>query len=777
MDRKRHCYEDDGSYARPMSAEEEIQAKKMMEIAERAEKRASERMSQQQQSTSSTSTTITNNIDKNKKTNLETSSSSSSNSSSIYKKTEEKPIKAKFLTKKERELLALERLHAKSNEKAKLAKEENEAHIRFTTGKAVEERRREERLQREREDEERIRREKDDNKDSKEHDYEVKAIRDHYLGISEKKVQVKKPSDKRKIFKFDWEEKDDTGRNDVNPLYNNRVTMNALFGRGYIAGTDQREQRKKSNFLETLSDRRMDDIRRIEEQDDRLTEKDRRERERLRDQYSENLKRKVADDINDMDTSKIGLHWSEKALEDMSIRDWRIFKEDFDIRIQGGKSTLPLRFWKEAHFPDQVMKAIDDAGYKEPSPIQRQAIPIGLSYKDIIGIAETGSGKTASFTIPLLCYLLNLPQSYVDRCEFEGPLAVIMAPTRELAQQIDTEVIKLASYTNFSTCCIVGGQSIEDQAFTLRQGVQIVIGTPGRLCDCILSNFLVLNQCNYVVLDEADRMIDMGFEPQVVEVLEAMGGLLKSEDEDKAMLEAETAQKGQELYRVTAMFSATMSSEVEKIAKKFLRHPVIIKIGDKDSGKNKRIEQIVHFISESQKRTKILEDLRRHSNTDKCIVFINAKKQGDMVGKQLEQAGFRVGILHGGRSQDQREDTLEQFRNGNLSVLVATDVAGRGLDIQDVTHVYNFDLPSKIENYCHRIGRTGRAGKSGIATSYLTDSDTEIMYDLKQYLESTNSSIPDQLQRHPSAQNKAGTRDERGNIMGQKRDNVRYSSK
>ena len=604
-------------------------------------------------------------------------------------------------------------------------------------------------------------------------DHEVQSIRDHYLGGTEKRRKITKHSDKfSKLFQFDWEADDDTGRNDVNPLYNNRMKVSALFGRGYVAGVDQREQRKESSFLSALSEKRIVEAKRLEDADNNLTDKDRRDRARHRDQAAEALRRRQADELVDLDTrtqAKSGLHWSDKALADMTERDWRIFREDFDIRIQGGRATLPLRYWNEGGFPVEVMKAIEEMGYEKPSPIQRQAIPIGQAWRDIIGIAETGSGKTAAFTIPLLCYMMQLPKEYILRCDKEGPLAIIMAPTRELAQQIDEECQKLSKFSEFLTCCVVGGQSIEEQGFKLRKGVHIVIGTPGRLIDCIENNYLVLNQCNYVVLDEADRMIDMGFEPQVVGVLDAMGGLLKSEDEDQAELQVQTAQAGEQLFRVTAMFSATMPPEVERIARKYLRHPAVIKIGDETSGKNKRIEQRVVFINEGQKKGKLSEELRRLRPTDKVIVFVNAKKQGDVIGRYLEGANLRVGVLHGGRSQDQREETLENFRNGEVQVLVATDVAGRGLDIPDVSHVFNYDLPTKIENYCHRIGRTGRAGKSGIATSYVTDGDTEIMYDLKAYLESTESVVPQQLARHPNAQAPVGSRNDRGELVGQKR--------
>lgn len=733
---------------------------RIMEIAARAERRALERQQRDKE------------VDNSKHhsdsfTNTSGSSSGNNNATSV-------PIveTTKFLTKQQRAQLALDRLQNKREEEAKKIKEASEAHNRFITGQAIEERKQKERLEKLKEDENKRRRELEENKGTKEQDYELKAIREHYFGGGPLKKKILKPTEKfAKLFQFDWDAEEDTGRHDMNPLYCNRVKINALFGRGYIAGIDQREQRKESNYLLALSERRL-----REDGESSSSGPNQAATDALRNRHMQELVMLEQSEKRDL----MGSHWSEKSLEAMTDRDWRIFREDFDIRIQGGRATLPIRYWHEAKFPTSVMRAIEDLGYEKPSPIQRQAIPIGRAFRDIIGIAETGSGKTAAFMIPLLCYLLcNVPDEFINRCADEGPLAVIMAPTRELAQQIEEECVKLCKYTNFKSTCIVGGQSIEDQGFTLRRGVHIVIGTPGRLCDCLQNNYLVLNQCNYVVLDEADRMIDMGFEPQVVEVLDSMGGLLKSEDEDQAMQEAQLSSSnngsmGRTLYRVTAMFSATMMPEVERIAKKYLRHPIILKIGDSGSGKNKRIEQRVSFISEGQKKSKLLQDLQQLSTSDKSIIFINSKKQGDLVGRFLEAANYRIGILHGGKSQEQREVTLELFRRSDCQHLVATDVAGRGLDISDVTYVFNYDVPNKIDNYCHRIGRTGRAGKSGIAISYITDADTDIMYDLKAYLDSTGAVVPHDLRSHPSATAKSGERDDKGNLLGQKRDSVKY---
>lgn len=632
---------------------------------------------------------------------------------------------------------------------------------------------------------------------------EKQAIKDKYLGKTAPKKKVVKASEKfAKNYQFDWEATEDTSA-DLNPLYAKKLDVNLLFGRGYRAGVDLREQRKHNSFLNELAEKRQREQRLADEANGALSKEDvaERQRERARAMRSmQDREKALVREMASREAQTMGTHWSEKALDEMRERDWRIFREDFDITIKGGKAPNPIRKWEEGvGLPDAVFQAIKELGYERPSPIQMQAIPIGLERRDVIGIAETGSGKTAAFVMPLIAYLYSLPPTMIARTPEQGPLALIMAPTRELALQIEQEAIKLCKFTQVGlvdkqhvvrTLSVVGGQSIEDQAFKLREGVDIIIGTPGRLMDCLENHYLVLNQCNYVVLDEADRMIDMGFEPQVVTVLENMGSLLKSENEEEMEQQLSLAGAGKDhRLRVTTMFSATMPTEVERLAKTFLRHPAIVKIGDEDSGKNKRIDQRVMFLKASKKRTKVIELLttilsgqprsrkeKAAADAQKVIVFVNVKKECDSVAKHISSEGFRATILHGGKSQDQREESLAQFREGFCDVLVATDVAGRGLDIPDVTHVINFDLPSKIQNYTHRIGRTGRAGKDGVAISLLTDQDEEVMYDLKQYLVSTNMPVPPELASHPSAKAAYGVRDEKGNMVAKsKRDTVIFA--
>ena len=451
-----------------------------------------------------------------------------------------------------------------------------------------------------------------------------------------------------------------------------------------------------------------------------------------------------------------------KPIENMTARDWRIIRENYDITVRGGKTPPPLRTFRESVPPihPALIHAIESVlRYKEPSPIQRQAIPIGLQRRDLIGIAETGSGKTAAFGIPLCHLILSLPDIVLSSVVENGPLALVMAPTRELAIQIDIEFKKLLSrQDNIKTACVIGGQQIEKQAMELRNGVHVVVGTPGRINDCIESAYLVLNQCSYIVLDEADRMIDLGFTPQIETILDAMGGYLKSENEKEAyeqeIEDLENIPNHVPKYRLTAMFSATMSPEVQRIARKYLRHPAIVSIGESDGGgKNKRIDQRVVFLSSPSMKEKALKDviLGRTTVSDKVIVFVNEKKHTDEVARMIERMGRRTVVLHGGKTQDQREENLAAFRRGGV-ILVATDVAGRGLDIPNVKHVINYDLPTRsIDNYCHRIGRTARAGMDGFATSFITDEDEGIMAPLKSYLESVGATVPDRLARHPAA--------------------------
>ncbi|KAG3002462.1 DEAD-box ATP-dependent RNA helicase 21 [Phytophthora cactorum] len=777
-----------------LDEEQRKEAERIAAIAKRAEERAAERRAKEQEEVpSKTKDAATSE----RKLPLKIEEASTA--------TEEPPAKPKFRSKAQRQKDALERLEKKRQEMEKQRKETEDARRQFLLRQRSERER--DRGSRSNGDRRRNDRAVSSSKDRRgaagpssskdeatpalldpSESKALQALKDQYLGKTVKKKKVVKASEKfSKVFQFDWEASEDTSA-DLNPLYAQRMDVNLLYGRGYRAGVDMREQRKKNSFLEELSHKRQKEQQLADETDGSLTSEQIAARQQERERALRSMQARERDRMQEMasrEAKTMGTHWSEKSLDEMKERDWRIFREDFDITLKGGRAPHPLRKWNEADkmLPDAVFKTIKEMGFERPSPIQMQAIPIGLQKRDIIGIAETGSGKTAAFVIPIIAYIYSLPASMVARTGEQGPLALVMAPTRELALQIEQEAIKLCKYTSvglpdkmnpIKTLSVVGGQSIEDQGFRLREGVEIIIGTPGRLMDCLESHYLV------------------------VAVLENMGSLLKSENEEEMEQQltlANGAQPGQELQhrlRVTTMFSATMPVEVERLAKTFLRHPSIVKIGDEDSGKNKRIEQRVMFMNPGKKRSKLVEVLRdilsaqnvpvprsrKEKVVDgaKIIVFVNIKKECDSVAKFISSEGFRCTILHGGKTQDQREESLKMFREGYCDMLVATDVAGRGLDIPDVTHVVNFDLPSKIQNYSHRIGRTGRAGKDGVAISFLTDDDEEIMYDLKQYLVSTEMPVPSELANHPSAKAAPGARDEKGNVIARsKRDTVIYT--
>jgi ATP-dependent RNA helicase DDX23/PRP28 len=437
-------------------------------------------------------------------------------------------------------------------------------------------------------------------------------------------------------------------------------------------------------------------------------------------------------------------HWTQKSREEMTERDWRIFREDFSISFKGmppGKSMLPILNWSDCVIHPDVMRGLRDAKYAKPSPIQMASIPIGLKQRDVIGIAETGSGKTAAFVVPMLQYIKKQPVMRGNPdVEAEGPYAVILAPTRELAQQIESETNKLARHMGYRVVCIVGGKNIEEQGFALRQGCEILVATPGRLLDCIKRRYAVLNQCNYVVLDEADRMIDMGFEADVTGILDAMpSSNLKPSDENVDIEE-------DKLYRTTYMFSATMPPAVERLAKQYLRRPVTVNIGSAGQATD-NVTQRVMVVKESEKKYLLRQELEFAGDT-KAIIFVNSHKKCEDVLHQLQDLGYRVCMIHGRKSQDEREASIAGFRSGKFDILVATDVAGRGLDIADVTLVVNFDMPSTVEAYTHRIGRTGRAGKKGNSVTFLTNQDSEIFHEFCKFLErGRHVSIPIELKR------------------------------
>ncbi|KAI0006088.1 P-loop containing nucleoside triphosphate hydrolase protein [Russula compacta] len=516
------------------------------------------------------------------------------------------------------------------------------------------------------------------------------ALRSRYLGVDKKKRKIRKMNERK--FVFDWDEQEDTFS--VDPSANigiQRQGAQVMFGRGHIAGMDDGGGARTGSKSDA----------------------------------------QLADAMERRKAAKHGYddrHWTDKALDEMKERDWRIFREDFSIAARGGNIPHPLRAWGESAIPKQILAVIDQIGYKEPSPIQRQAIPIGLQNRDIIGIAETGSGKTAAFVIPMLTFISNMPP-FTEENRHLGPYGLILAPTRELAQQIESEARKFATPLGFRCVSIVGGRAVEEQQFNLREGAEIIIATPGRLKDVLERHVLVLSQCRYVVMDEADRMVHLGFEADLTFILDKLPSeTMEGEDQ-----------------------SEQMDVDGETMVKK----GPIITIGEAGRAVD-TVEQRVEFIiGEEKKKQRLLEILNSGQYQAPIIVFVNQKKTADMVAKDLSRAGWSAATLHSGKNQEQREASLQSLRSGGADVLVATDLAGRGIDVQDVSLVINFQMAGTIEAYVHRIGRTGRAGKQGIAITFLTNDDDEVMYDLKQEIsKSPVSKVPIELARHEAAQHK-----------------------
>jgi ATP-dependent RNA helicase DDX23/PRP28 len=541
-----------------------------------------------------------------------------------------------------------------------------------------------------------------------------------------------------KKFNFEWNDEEDTSP-DYNPIYQQRAEAN-FFGRGRLGGfTEHIAEEGAQKFIEAMVAKDPETGR---ERAEALLEMERRGKEGGN---------RAAFDKN----------WRDKKLDHMRERDWRIFKEDFSIATKGGSIPNPMRYWNESELPDSLLRIVDQVGYTEPSPIQRAAIPIALQSRDLIGVAVTGSGKTASFLLPLLVYISQLPRlDAMNRND--GPYGLILAPTRELAQQIEVEAKKFANPLGFRTAVIVGGHSIEEQAFSLREGAEIIIATPGRLLDCIERRVLVLSQCCYVIMDEADKMIDMGFEEPVNKILEALPVGNEKPDTDLA---EDAAAMARGMYRQTMMYTATMPVALERIARKYLRRPAIVTIGNAGEAVE-TVEQRVEFVPGEDKRKKRLQEILNSGEfAAPIIVFVNIKRNCDAVARDIKHMGFNSVTLHGSKTQEQREAALDSLRKGQSDVLVATDLAGRGIDVPDVSLVINFNMAGSIESYTHRIGRTGRAGKSGVAITFWGNEDADVLYDLKQMLtKSQISKVPEDLRKHEASQQKGGKK--RGDNKG-----------
>merc|ERR1719414_1469505 len=367
-------------------------------------------------------------------------------------------------------------------------------------------------------------------------------------------------------------------------------------------------------------------------------------------------------------------------------------------------------------------------------PVQKHAIPIIAAGRDVMACAQTGSGKTAAFLVPTLDRIYkrgpppnsNEQRSYGRKKHF--PLALVLAPTRELASQIYDEARKFAYRSHVRPCVVYGGASVGEQMRDLDMGCHLLVATPGRLVDMLERGRISLEHCRFLVLDEADRMLDMGFEPQIRRIVE----------QDNMM------KTGQ---RQTLMFSATFPKEIQRLAEDFLDDHIFLTVG-KIGSTSENITQKVIFVEENEKRSFLLDLLEAglDQQTNLTLVFVETKKGADQLEYFLHNKGYPVTSVHGDRSQREREDALRRFKTGNTPVLIATAVAARGLDIPNVKHVINFDMPSDVEEYVHRIGRTGRMGNLGLATSFFNEKNRNLTKDLVELIVESNQELPGWLE-------------------------------
>lgn len=369
----------------------------------------------------------------------------------------------------------------------------------------------------------------------------------------------------------------------------------------------------------------------------------------------------------------------------MSEEEVQSVLERNEIKVRGKKCPRPILEWHHCGLSDKTMHVIRRQGYERPFAVQMQALPAIMNGRDVIGVAKTGSGKTLAFLLPMFRHIADQP----PLAEGEGPVALVMAPARELAVQIFNETRKFARVLGLRVAAIYGGASVAEQIADLKRGAEIIVCTPGRMIDLMTMNagrLISLHRVTYVVLDEADRMFDMGFGPQIEEVV-----------------------KNIRPDRQTVMFSATFPSHVEHMARTMLRKPLEIIVGRR-SAVSSEVEQIVEMREEREKWRRLLQILGVWHDRGNALIFVDTQERCDEVFSDLMKAGYFALSLHGGMDQVDRDQTIADFKNKLRTIMVATSVAGRGLDVRDLVLVVNFNCPNHLEDYVHRVGRTGRAG-------------------------------------------------------------------
>ncbi|SPJ81958.1 probable RNA helicase dbp2 (DEAD box protein) [Fusarium torulosum] len=403
-----------------------------------------------------------------------------------------------------------------------------------------------------------------------------------------------------------------------------------------------------------------------------------------------------------------------------SDADVEAFRRKHQMTIAGKDIPRPVETFDEAGFPRYVMDEVKAQGFPAPTAIQSQGWPMALSGRDVVGIAETGSGKTLTYCLPSIVHINAQPLLAPG----DGPIVLVLAPTRELAVQIQEEMKKFGRSSRIRNTCVYGGVPKGPQIRDLSRGVEVCIATPGRLIDMLEAGKTNLRRVTYLVLDEADRMLDMGFEPQIRKII----GQIRPD-------------------RQTLMWSATWPKEVRALASDFLQEFIQVNIGSMELAANHRITQIVEVVTEMEKRDRMIKHLEKvmENKENKILIFVGTKRIADEITRFLRQDGWPALSIHGDKQQNERDWVLDQFKTGKSPIMVATDVASRGIDVRNITHVLNYDYPNNSEDYIHRIGRTGRAGAMGTAITLFTTDNQKQARDLVNVLQEAKQQIDPRL--------------------------------
>ncbi|KAL3319175.1 hypothetical protein Ciccas_002165 [Cichlidogyrus casuarinus] len=416
-----------------------------------------------------------------------------------------------------------------------------------------------------------------------------------------------------------------------------------------------------------------------------------------------------------------------------SAQEVERFRYDHSMKLKGREIPNPIISFADVDLHPHILSVFQQNGWSQPTPIQAQGWPMALSGRDVVGIARTGSGKTASFLVPAIVHIMAQPPLQRG----DGPICLVLVPTRELAQQVIQVAKDFCSGGFLRTACLYGGASKGLQLRELDYSPQICVATPGRLIDILKMRKITLRRCTYLVLDEADRMLDMGFKPQIAKIIEQIRP-----------------------DRQTLMWSATWPREVQEMAHEFLSDYIQVTIGSTELQANPNIRQVVEVCRQEDKEHRLLMVLRSIGR-ERSIVFTETKKRADLIANLLRRNGFAATAIHGDKAQADRDHALNAFKNGRVLTLVATDVASRGLDIDDINFVINLDFPSQTEDYVHRIGRTARSNKTGTSHTFFTMKNSKAAPELVKILQTAGQEVPPQLQSLAQSSG-GGRRDGRG---------------